>query len=462
MSNQEIAKNLVDLVGGKSNIKSVQNCMTRCRLELNDYSVVKMDDLKKSEGVLGVVQAEDQLQVIYGPGKVDKVTAEVNKIVGKKVLIGEEAVQQTKAQLKAKNDTKFKNSLKKVGNIFIPLIPLFVSCGLVLAINNICNVYFGDAYKVTNVAKIIGLIGNGVFSILPILVGVNAAKEFGSQMPMMGGVLGVILSSAGLADIVLFGANLTPSRGGIISVILVVLLAVFIEKACKKVVPDVLDLFVTPLVTLTVSVLAALFVLQPIGGAISDGIGQIVAQTIASDNTIISVISGAISGSLFLPLVMTGMHQALTPIHADLIATVGYTVLLPILATAGMAQVGATIAVIAKTKNERLKKTAKNGLIPGILGIGEPLIYGVTLPLGKPFLGACLGAAVGGAAMAIFKVGAVALGVSGLPLALLIADGKMLVFLVGVITSYVAGYFFTAILGFEDPVDENEEAEATI
>ena len=281
-------------------------------------------------------------------------------------------------------------------------------------------------------------------------------------MPMMGGVLGGILSSAGLADIVLFGANLTPSRGGIISVILVVLLAVFIEKACKKVVPDVLDLFVTPLVTLTVSVLAALFVLQPIGGAISDGIGQIVAQTIASDNTIISVISGAISGSLFLPLVMTGMHQALTPIHADLIATVGYTVLLPILATAGMAQVGATIAVIAKTKNERLKKTAKNGLIPGILGIGEPLIYGVTLPLGKPFLGACLGAAVGGAAMAIFKVGAVALGVSGLPLALLIADGKMLVFLVGVITSYIAGYFFTAILGFEDPVDENEEAEATI
>ena len=218
MSNQEIAKNLVDLVGGKSNIKSVQNCMTRCRLELNDYSIVKMDDLKKSEGVLGVVQAEDQLQVIYGPGKVDKVTAEVNKIVGKKVLIGEEAVQQTKAQLKAKNDTKFKNSLKKVGNIFIPLIPLFVSCGLVLAINNICNVYFGDAYKVTNVAKIIGLIGNGVFSILPILVGVNAAKEFGSQMPMMGGVLGGILSSAGLADIVLFGANLTPSRWGIISV----------------------------------------------------------------------------------------------------------------------------------------------------------------------------------------------------------------------------------------------------
>lgn len=150
---------------------------------------------------------------------------------------------------------------------------------------------------------------------------------------------------------------------------------------------------------------------------------------------------------------MTGMHQALTPIHADLIANVGFTILLPALAAAGMSQVGATFAVVKKTKNQRLKRTAKNGLIPGILGIGEPLIYGVTLPLGKPFLGACLGAAVGGAVMALFKVGAVALGVSGLPLALLIADGKILPFLVGVLASYVAGFFFTSILGFEDPTE---------
>ena len=319
----------------------------------------------------------------------------------KKVLLGEDAVRATKEKLKEKNDTKFKNILKKVGNIFIPLIPLFVACGLVLAVNNIADVYLGDAYKTTLVAQIIGLIGNGVFSVLSILVGLNAAKEFGSQMPMMGGVLGGILSSSALANITLFGKVLTPGRGGIIS----------------------------------------------------DSIGLIVAQTIASDNIIVSIISGTISGALFLPLVMTGMHQALTPIHADLIANVGFTVLLPILATAGMAQVGATIAVLSKTKNERLKKTARNGLVPGFLGIGEPLIYGVTLPLGKPFIGACLGAEVGGAVMAFLKVGAVALGVSGLPLALLIADGKMFVFLIGGLASYIGGYFFTSILGFEDPVE---------
>ncbi len=454
MTNREIAEKVVQLAGGKENISSVESCMTRCRLEIVDKSKVDIEGLKASEGSMGVAETGDQVQIIYGPGKASKITEEVKAIVGKqKVLIGEEAVNATKRRLKEKNDTKFKNVLKKLGNIFIPLIPLFIACGLVLAINNILAVYVGDAYKVTNAAKIISLIGNSVFSILSILVGVNAAKEFGSQMTMVGGALGGILSSSLLADITLFGQSLIPGRGGIISVILVVALAVFIEKMCRKVVPEVLDLFVTPLVTLTISVLAALFILQPIGGFISDTIGVLVANTIASDNYFISIISGAISGGFFLPLVMVGMHQALTPIHADLIATVGYTILLPVLASAGMAQVGATIAVLRKTKNKRLKKTAKNGLIPGFLGVGEPLIYGITLPLGKPFLGACLGAAVGGAVMASFKVGAVALGVSGLPLALLVSNGKIVSFLIGVLASYIAGYIFTELLGFEDPVE---------
>ncbi|NNU78342.1 PTS transporter subunit EIIC [Clostridium estertheticum] len=453
MTNIDIAKNLVDLVGGKSNIISVINCMTRCRLKLKDSLKARIGEIKKSEGVLGIVETDGELQVIYGPGKVNKITEEVKKIIEKNVLLGEDAVAETKGRLKQKNNTKFKNMLKRLGSIFIPLIPLFVACGLILAVNNIAGVYFGVEYKTTTAAKIIGLIGNGVFSILSILVGVNTAKEFGSQMPMMGGVLGGILSSAELAKITLFGKALTPGRGGIISVIIVVVLACFIERTCRKFVPDVLDLFVTPLLTLTISVLAALCILQPIGGFISYSIGIVVAKTIASNNMVVLVISGGISGALFLPLVMTGMHQALTPIHADLIANVGFTVLLPVLATAGMSQVGATIAVLRKTKNERLKKVARNGLVPGFLGIGEPLIYGVTLPLGKPFLGACIGAGAGGAVMAMFKVGAVAIGVSGLPLALLIANGKIGLFLIGVVVSYIGGYFFTSILGFEDPVD---------
>ena len=111
ITNQEIAKKLVELVGGKENIKAVENCMTRCRLELVDLSKAKIAEIKKAEGTLGVVEAKGQLQVIYGPGKVNKITEEVKKIVGVKIAIGEEAVKATKAKLKEKNDTKFKNIL---------------------------------------------------------------------------------------------------------------------------------------------------------------------------------------------------------------------------------------------------------------------------------------------------------------------------------------------------------------
>ena len=218
ITNESVAKRLVELVGGKENIKAVENCMTRCRLELVDPTKADIEAIKNAEGTLGVVEAKGQLQVIYGPGKVNKITEEVKKIVGTRVVIGDEAVKATKARLQGKNNTKFKNILKKLGNIFIPMIPLFVACGLVLAVNNIAGVYFGDAYKTTNAAQIIGLIGNAVFSILSILVGVNAAKEFGSQMPMLGGALGGVLTSSTLANITLFGKELTPGRGGIISV----------------------------------------------------------------------------------------------------------------------------------------------------------------------------------------------------------------------------------------------------
>src|SRR5699024_10686394 len=136
-----------------------------------------------------------------------------------------------------------------------------------------------------------------------------------------------------------------------------------------------------PLLTILISGYAAVLILQPIGGAISDGIGVAVSGAIEKGGAF----TGAILGGTFLPLVMTGLHQGLTPIHADLLDTTGVTTLLPILAMAGAGQVGASFAVLARTKNKRLKQTIGSALPVGILGIGEPLIYGVTLPLGKPF-----------------------------------------------------------------------------
>jgi PTS system sucrose-specific IIC component len=150
---------------------------------------------------------------------------------------------------------------------------------------------------------------------------------------------------------------------------------------------------------------------------------------------------------------MFGIHQAFTPIHAELISVYGVTILLPILAMAGAGQVGASFAVYLKTKNRFLKKTVASALPVGMLGVGEPLIYGVTFPLGKPFIGACIGGGFGGAVQAHFMVGAATMGISGLPLAA--ATDKIAVYLLGVLAAYVAGFAATWLLGFDDPEEKD-------
>lgn len=146
---------------------------------------------------------------------------------------------------------------------------------------------------------------------------------------------------------------------------------------------------------------------------------------------------------------MTGIHQGITPIHAELLASKGVTILLPILAMAGAGQVGASAAVYCKTKNPTLKRTVASALPVGLMGIGEPLIYGVTLPLGKPFIGACIGGAFGGAVQAWGVVGATSMGLSGLPLAA--STDHILLYLLGLLTAYGVGFIATWIIGFQDP-----------
>ena len=193
----------------------------------------------------------------------------------------------------------------------------------------------------------------------------------------------------------------------------------------------------------------AIFVLQPVGGYISDAITQGVKLAIMHGGAV----TGFILGAAFLPLVMTGLHQGLTPIHAELISTTGSTVLLPILAMAGGGQVGSTLAVWAKTKNAKLSHIIKSGILVGFMGVGEPLIYGVTLPLFRPFIGACIGGGLGGAVIGYLHLGANGIGISGIPLALLITNGPLL-YLLGLLVSYIGGFIATWLIGFDDSIFE--------
>ncbi|EIA7387096.1 PTS transporter subunit EIIC [Listeria monocytogenes] len=466
----EIGKQIFIHVGGMENVSRIAHCMTRVRLGIVDSDLVDVAGLKKVPGVIGVVE-DDTLQIIVGPGVVNKVAGAMAEMAGVKIgetiqenldsgtktgkELVEEKASKTKAELKAKqnNSSGFKRLLKSISNIFVPLIPGFVGAGLIAGIAAIIsnNITAGnlDAAVWTQYIDILGVINKGIFAFLAIYVGINTANEFGGTPVLGGGIAGITLLS-GLAEghtitNIFMGDPIVAGQGGIIGVLLAVWLMCVLEKNLRKIIPNAIDIIFTPTLVLLIIGLVTIFLIMPFAGLVSDGLVNGINWVIEVGG----VFAGFVLGTLFLPMVMFGLHQVLTPIHVEMIAQNGYTILLPILAMAGGGQVGAAIALwIRCRKNKPLVNMIKGGLPVGILGIGEPLIYGVTIPLGKPFLTACLGGGIGGAVIGYFgNVGAIAIGPSGVALIPLIANNEWLSYVIGLIAAYLGGFILTYFFG---------------
>ncbi|EJH4941781.1 PTS transporter subunit EIIC [Listeria monocytogenes] len=466
----EIGKQIFIHVGGMENVSRIAHCMTRVRLGIVDSELVDVAGLKKVPGVIGVVK-DDTLQIIVGPGVVNKVAGAMAEMAGVKIgetiqenldsstktgkELVEEKASKTKAELKAKqnNSSGFKRLLKSISNIFVPLIPGFVGAGLIAGIAAIIanNITAGnlDAAVWTQYIDILGVINKGIFAFLAIYVGINTANEFGGTPVLGGGIAGITLLS-GLAEghtitNIFTGDPIVAGQGGIIGVLLAVWLMCVLEKNLRKIIPNAIDIIFTPTLVLLIIGLVTIFLIMPFAGLVSDGLVNGINWVIEVGG----VFAGFVLGTLFLPMVMFGLHQVLTPIHVEMIAQNGYTILLPILAMAGGGQVGAAIALwIRCRKNKPLVNMIKGGLPVGILGIGEPLIYGVTIPLGKPFLTACLGGGIGGAVIGYFgNVGAIAIGPSGVALIPLIANNEWLSYVIGLIAAYLGGFILTYFFG---------------
>lgn len=455
INTDELAKNILNTVGGTgnvlySNVIQATNCMTRLRLVLVEKNEYMIEALKKIDGVLGVNEDGDEIQVILGVGRATTVTNAVNKILAEtnNVKVGKVKIGDAKAlhdKIRAKNATPIKLFFKKISSIFTPLIPGFIACGLITGCVGLA-IKISPELADAQIIKLLAIAGNAVFWGMNLFVGINAAKIFNGT-PILGGVLAALMTHPALVDINIFGYSFVPGRGGVISVIIVAAFGAWLEGKLHKIIPEMFDLFLTPLVTVLIAGAAAVFILQPLGGTLSDVIGATATTAIQSGGAFV----GFILAGVWLPLVMLGIHQAMTPIHVDLISQFGVTILLPILAMAGAGQVGASVAVYFKTKNKFLKKTIASALPVGIMGVGEPLIYGVTFPLFKPFIGACIGGAFGGAIQATFTVGAATLGISGLPLAA--TTNNIPVYFLGLITAYVVGFIATWFIGFDDPAE---------
>lgn len=464
--NIAIANGIYEHVGGMENVNKVAHCMTRVRMEIRDYNKVDVEGLKKVPGVMGVVE-DDTLQVVVGPGTVNKVAQHMVEMAGVGLgevlpskatsVDGKTAVEakaaETKAAVKQKNQKPWSKALKSISNIFTPLIPAFVGSGIIGGFASIlknmitAGTISGDMW--VNIATVCGIIQSGVFAYLAIYVGINSAREFGAS-PSLGGVIGGIIMLPGMnpeapLTNIFTGQPLSANQGGIIGVIIAVFLMSILEKKLRKVMPESIDIIVTPVITLLVIGLANIFLIMPFAGWISAGL-------VGGINWVLNVggaFAGFVLGATFLPMVMFGLHQILTPIHLEMIESTGSTLLLPILAMAGAGQVGAAIALWIKcARNKSLTEMIKGALPVGILGIGEPLIYGVTLPLGRPFITACIGGGIGGAVLGLFgNVGAISVGPSGVALIPLIANGHWLNYVIGLLAGYAGGFIVTYFFG---------------
>ncbi|MEB7689564.1 PTS transporter subunit EIIC [Staphylococcus equorum] len=471
---QKLAEHIIDAVGGLDNMDNVINCMTRVRIKVIDENKVNYDKLKATQGVMGVVK-DERVQVVVGPGTVNKVADHISQLSG--VRLGEtiphnstnykadaEAkAQENKTAIQSKQKRgAFNKLLKTIANIFIPLIPAFIGAGLIggiaAVLSNLLAAGQISGDWVTQLVTVFNVIKDGMLAYLAIFTGINAAKEFGAT-PGLGGVIGGTTLLTGLTDEnaitnIFTGEPLQPGQGGIIGVIFAVWLLSIVEKRLHKIVPNAVDIIVTPTITLFIIGLLTIFIFMPLAGFVSDGLVSVINATIS----IGGVFSGFIIGAFFLPLVMLGLHHIFTPIHIEMINQTGATYLLPIAAMAGAGQVGAALALWVRCrKNTTLRNTLKGALPVGFLGIGEPLIYGVTLPLGKPFFTACIGGGIGGAVVGgIGHIGATAIGPSGISLLPLISDHMYLGYIAGLLAAYAGGFVFTYFLGTTKTMRESD------
>ncbi|HDA0241259.1 TPA: PTS transporter subunit EIIC [Staphylococcus aureus] len=467
---QQLAERIIAAVGGMDNIDSVMNCMTRVRIKVLDENKVDDQELRHIDGVMGVIH-DERIQVVVGPGTVNKVAKHMAELSGVKLgdpiphnhndsekmdyksYAADKAKANKEAHKAKQKNGKLNKVLKSIANIFIPLIPAFIGAGLIggiaAVLSNLMVAGYISGAWITQLITVFNVIKDGMLAYLAIFTGINAAKEFGAT-PGLGGVIGGTTLLTGIAGKnilmnVFTGEPLQPGQGGIIGVIFAVWILSIVEKRLHKIVPNAIDIIVTPTIALLIVGLLTIFIFMPLAGFVSDSLVSVVNGIIS----IGGVFSGFIIGASFLPLVMLGLHHIFTPIHIEMINQSGATYLLPIAAMAGAGQVGAALALWVRCKrNTTLRNTLKGALPVGFLGIGEPLIYGVTLPLGRPFLTACIGGGIGGAVIGgIGHIGAKAIGPSGVSLLPLISDNMYLGYIAGLLAAYAGGFVCTYLFG---------------
>lgn len=454
MLHKDIAKELLPLAGGKENIINITHCTTRLRFEVRDETKIDIAAIENMQSVQGTFFRYGLFQIIFGAGIVNKIYKEVIQ------LCQEDQTEQPIASNHEMNViTRF---AKTLSDIFVPIIPAIVASGLLMGLIGMIKV-FNWISPHSPFLKMLDIFSSSAFIILPILVGFSAAKQFGSN-PFVGAVIGGILTHPDLLDPSMLGSQ-TPEalhlfgmhvplmgyQGTIIPILLSVYIMSKIEKLLKKLIPDSLDLVIIPFITVMVTGFIALTVMGPA----ATFIGHIITFLLDFVYQYAGTAAGFLFGGLYSLIVLSGLHHSFYVFEASLLADpkIGVNFLLPIWSMANVAQGGAGLAVFFKTKNGNLKKISIPASLSAFLGIIEPIVFGVNLKLVRPFIGASIGGALGGAYVAAMHVVSNSYGLTGIPMISIILPlgvTNFVHYMIGFSIAAVSAFIATLILGFKE------------
>ncbi|MEB2357895.1 beta-glucoside-specific PTS transporter subunit IIABC [Bacillus pumilus] len=458
MENKELAQEIVNLIGGTENISQSWHCITRLRFNLNDEGQVKVDELKTLDGVLGAQFQSGQFQVIIG-AKVAEVYEEIDQLVG----------HRTNKSAPIKNTSKM-NPIEVVfdviSGIFTPILPAIVGSGLIKGIMALF-VSLGWLTETSSTYQVLQIFSNAVFYFLPFLIAYSAAKKFKTRESLALALAGILLypvmiegAAKGADPLSFLGLSIPLNNytSSVLPIILGVLLLSFVDKWITKAIPKSLSIVFTPVLSLMITAPLTLAFIAPIGNVS----GEYLEIFFTSLFNFAGPIAGFLMGGLMPLIVLTGMHYAFFPSTLASFEKVGYDImLLPMNFIANMAQAGAVLGVIIRTKRVETRSLALSTLLPSFFGITEPAIYGVTLRLKKPFYASLIGGAVGGCFYGLFSVKTTAFsipGITSLPTYIMKGTNNFQLALIGIALSFIVSLLVTIFLGFKESVTVNEQA----
>ena len=455
MTNTEIAKKVIEALGGRENVNSVAHCATRLRVMVKDEAKINKDAIENLERVQGAFFNSGQYQIIFGTGTVNKMYDEV-------VALGlpTSSKEDMKAEA-AKQGNWFQRAIRTFGDVFVPIIPVIVATGLFMGVRGLLTALGMTLPE--DVTTYTQILTDTAFIILPGLVVWSTFRVFGGN-PAVGIVLGMMLVSGSLPNAwaVASGGEVTAMQffgfipvvglqGSVLPAFIIGVVGAKFEKAVRKVVPDVLDLLVTPFVTLLVMSILGLFIIGPVFHVVEN---YILLGTKALLNLPFGL-GGFLIGGVHQLIVVSGVHHIFNLLEVQLLAADHANPFNAIITAAMTAQGAATVAVGVKTKNPKLKTLAFPAALSAFLGITEPAIFGVNLRYRKPFFLSLIAGAVGGGLASILGLAGTGNGITIIPGTMLyIGNGQLLQYLLMVAVSFALGFALTYMFGYEDEVEE--------